>query len=106
MSRIASLLVLALVLALGATACGDGEQTVPDTIEPESVYAARCQAPRSGSTFADEKGSLLDEQLWLRSWTDNTYLWYQEVPHADPKQFSSAVGYFNVLKTGAITPSG
>jgi len=96
MSRIASLLVV----AFAVTACGDGEQTVPDTIEPESVYAARCQSPRSGAGFDDAKGSLLDEQLWLRSWTDNTYLWYQEVPRADPKQFPTALAYFNVLKTG------
>jgi len=102
MSRIASLLVV----AFAVTACGDGEQTVPDTIEPESVYAARCQSPRSGAGFDDAKGSLLDEQLWLRSWTDNTYLWYQEVPRADPKQFPTALAYFNVLKTGAVTASG
>jgi carboxyl-terminal processing protease len=102
MSRIASLMILAFALV----ACGDDEQDVPDTIEPESIYFARCQAPRAGTEFPDVEGSLLDEQLWLRSWTDNTYLWYKEVPRADPRQFSSAVEYFDILKTGAVTASG
>jgi carboxyl-terminal processing protease len=103
MRRIASSL---LILGSALMACGDDEQEVPDTIEPESVYFARCESPRPGADFPDVEGSLLDEQLWLRSWTDNTYLWYQEVPRADPRQFTSAVGYFNILKTGAFTPSG
>jgi len=90
----------------GVSCGGDDDQTVPDTIEPEAVYAGRCQSPRSGSDFSDVKGSLLDEQLWLRSWTDNTYLWYREVPRADPKAFSSAIAYFNILKTGVVTKSG
>src|SRR5262245_31943886 len=102
MRRIASLLILAFALV----ACGDDEQGVPDTIEPESVYFARCQSPRSGADFPDIEGSLLDEQLWLRSWTDNTYLWYREVPRADPRQFPTAVAYFDILKTGVRTPSG
>jgi carboxyl-terminal processing protease len=95
-----------MILAIALVACGDGEQEVPDNIEPESVYFARCQSPRTGPDFPDIEGSLLDEQLWLRSWTDNTYLWYREVPRADPKQFATAVGYFEILKTGVKTPSG
>jgi carboxyl-terminal processing protease len=102
MSRIASLMIL----AFAVVACGDDEQEVPDNIEPEAVYFARCQAPRSGTEFPDVQGSLLEEQLWLRSWTDNTYLWYREVPRADPRLFASAEEYFDILKTGAITPSG
>lgn len=108
MRRTASYLLLAFAL----TACGDEEQTVPDEIEPEEVYAARCQSPRTGTDpftgdpFRDEGGSLLDEQLWLRSWTDNTYLWYQDVPRLDPRNFATPVDYFDELKSNETTTSG
>lgn len=108
MSRTVAYMLLGSALA----ACGGGDESVPDRIEPAAVYAGRCQMPRSGNDpfsgdpFGDEKGSLLDEQLWLRSWTDDTYLWYREVPSANPKQFSTALSYFNVLKTGVVTASG
>lgn len=68
--------------------------------------------PRSGTDpttrmkFTDVQGSLLEEQLWLRSWIDDLYLWYLEVPKSDPRMFATAVDYFDVLKTDAITPSG
>jgi carboxyl-terminal processing protease len=101
-----------MILALVAAACGGDDQSVPDSIEPRSVYAGKCASPRtgvdpfSGDKFTDTKGSLLDEELWLRSWTDDTYLWYSEVPANDPKQYTTALAYFNVLKTPATTKSG
>jgi carboxyl-terminal processing protease len=101
-----------MILALALTACGGDDDEVPATIEPRSRYAGRCQSPRSGvdpfsgERFTDSKGSLLDEQLWLRSWTDDTYLWYSEVPANNPKQFATATDYFAKLKTEALTPSG
>ena len=79
-----------------------------DELPPASMYEARCQMPRpvSADGSRDSAGTLLDEQLWLRSWIDETYLWYREVPRIDPKKFATAVDYFQVLKTGAITASG
>src|ERR1043165_3906592 len=108
----ASCLALGIPLALALTACGGDDQEVPDTIEPRQTYEGRCAAPRSGTdpftgdTFTAKNGSLLDEQLWLRSWTDDTYLWYSEVPANNPKQYTTALDYFNVLKTPASTKSG
>jgi C-terminal processing protease CtpA/Prc len=92
--------------------CGDNLEGVPGEILPYADYAARCEKPRSGTdavtgdAFADTAGSLLDEQLWIRSWTDDTYLRYRDVPSLDPKTFSTAVDYFDKLKSGVITPSG
>lgn len=108
MSRTASYMILTFALV----ACGDGDQGVPSSIEPRSVYAGKCASPRtgvdpfSGDRFTDTKGSLLDEELWLRSWTDDTYLWYSEVPANNPKQYATALDYFDVLKTPALTKSG
>jgi carboxyl-terminal processing protease len=102
-----------MILALVAAACGgDDDASVPDSIEPRSIYAGKCESPRtgvdpfSGDKFTDTKGSLLDEELWLRSWTDDTYLWYSEVPSNDPKKYMTALTYFDVLKTPAMTTSG
>src|SRR4051794_41028225 len=109
MNRAGPSLVVAL-LALGA--CGDNSEGVPDEILPESVYAARCAAPRSGidpttnQPFVDTAGSALDEKLWLRSWIDDLYLWYHEVPSVDPNAYTDPVDYFDQLKTPARTPSG
>jgi carboxyl-terminal processing protease len=68
-----------------------------------SRYAAKCALPRPG---IDSQGSLDDEKIWLRLWTDDLYLWYREVPADDPAGFPTAVAYFNDLKTTAKTASG
>lgn len=75
-----------------------------------SPYKDRCAAPRTGTDydgkpFADKTGRTLDENNWLRSWTNDTYLWYGEVPDLDPALYATA-DYFDLLKTHAVTPSG
>src|SRR5262249_1888947 len=40
-----------------------------------------------------------------RSWTNELYLWYREVPDQDPANYATA-DYFNLLKTTATTASG
>ncbi|BEP66159.1 MULTISPECIES: S41 family peptidase [unclassified Variovorax] len=75
-----------------------------------SLYKDRCAAPRTGTDpdgkpFADKTGRTLDENNWLRSWTNDTYLWYDEVPDLDPARYATA-DYFDLLKTYAVTPSG
>ena len=75
-----------------------------------SLYKDRCAAPRTGTDpdgkpFADKTGRTLDENNWLRSWTNHTYLWYDEVPDLDPALYATA-DYFDLLKTYAVTPSG
>jgi carboxyl-terminal processing protease len=73
-----------------------------------------CQSPRIGrdpfndnKPYPDKQGTLAQEKTWLRSWTDETYLWYREVPTTlNPANYATAIDYFNVLKTSAITASG
>lgn len=79
--------------------------------EPESEFINQCVAPRSGidpfsgNPYPDEQGTAMDEKLWMRSWTNDTYLWYDEVEDNDPANFTIA-GYFDQLKTTELTPTG
>ena len=79
--------------------------------EAASSYKDQCQNPRSGSDiegnpFPDVAGTTEIENFWLRSWTNETYLWNDEVTDLDPGQYSDRVQYFNLLRTTEVTPSG
>lgn len=69
-----------------------------------SSFKSQCAAPRAGTT--DTSGSILLENHWLRSWSNETYLWYNEITDIDPGTVNNAVDYFDILKTTAITASG
>ena len=79
--------------------------------EPQSDFIAKCETPRTGidpftgNAYPDTQGTAMDEKLWLRSWTNDTYLWYDEVDDNDPENFS-VLAYFDQLKTNELTPSG
>jgi len=53
--------------------------------------------PATGTADRDRQGTATDEKSWLRSWTDELYLWYREVPSSDPAAYSTALAYFGVL---------
>lgn len=76
-----------------------------------STFKDRCEIPRTGNDlfgrpFPDRAGTALEERFWLRSWTNETYLWNTEVTDQNPTGFTSRTAYFAVLKTTAKTPSG
>jgi len=81
-------------------------------LAPWRSLAAHCAAPRSGLDpytgvpYPDQPGTLLSEQDWLASWTNDTYLWYGDVNFVDPSAYASAIDYFNVLKSPLTTASG
>ena len=78
---------------------------------PAANFDAKCVSPRSGTdpatgrAFPDVAGTRTDENMWLRSWTNDLYLWYSEVPDLNPASYTTA-DYFDVLMTSAVTPSG
>ncbi len=84
----------------------------PNVFEDENIYQSRCEAPRSGinpatnSPFPDRTGSVLEENFWLRSWTNRTYLFYREVVDRNPGDFATTQAYFDVLRTQSVTNSG
>ena len=77
-----------------------------------STYEARCQSPRSGidpwtgSPFTDVQGTTLDENNFLRSYSNDTYLWYSEIVDRDPGLYNDPLVYFDLLKTNELSPSG
>ncbi|WP_395338775.1 S41 family peptidase [Ningiella sp. W23] len=79
--------------------------------ESASNFAARCESPRSGidpisgNAYPDTAGSALEEKLWMRSFSNETYLWFDEVPDNDPNDFTIPA-YFAQLKTTELTASG
>lgn len=86
---------------------------LPDMSKPWFALRDHCAAPRTGIDpatrfpYPDVPGSLADELSWLRSWIDESYLWYREVPASvQAADFSDPVSFFNALKTPALTASG
>ncbi|AQR67412.1 peptidase S41 [Janthinobacterium sp. LM6] len=112
-----SALAVPLVWLLSACGGGGGSSDSAPVVPPvtpagpaalvaSSTVANRCAAPR-GDNSIDKPGTLLDELTWVRSWIDETYLWYREVPTTYQAQsFATAIAYFDVLKTTATTASG
>ena len=83
----------------------DGRRTVePDVFPPARDFAALCANPRTGD-FPDRQGTFVDENNWLRSWSNNLYLWYDEIADEDPVAHSTPE-YFDLMRTFATTPSG
>lgn len=108
-----------------APGTGPGSSPLPDPalgytpgeFRPAATFAARCQAPRTtgidpwtGRPWPDQPGTALQEKHFLRSWTHDTYLWFDEVLDRNPFNTGGASGgvlqYFDLLKTGALTDTG
>jgi len=90
---------------------GSGWQ--PGIFLDASTFQNFCQNPRSGidpatnQPYLDLQGATLDENNFLRSYSDDTYLWYSEIVDQDPGLFNDPIAYFlNELRTEAQTPSG
>ena len=91
---------------------GNGPTWTQGVFQPEGNFKDRCAVPRTGTNpatgnpYPDIAGSILHENHWLRSWSDNTYLWYNEIIDRNPAPYTNTPDYFEILKTTATTPSG
>jgi hypothetical protein len=95
----------------GTPPASSGPTWTPGVFQPASTFKDFCAVVRTGqdiqgNSFPDKPGSLLQELFWLRSWTNQTYLWNTEVVDQNPALYGDRVAYFNVLKTTAIASSG
>lgn len=82
------------------------------TFNEASQYANKCAIPRvgkspvSGDPYPDTQGTTTDENNFLRSWSNDTYLWYNEIVDRNPASYSDPLNYFALLKTTAKTDTG
>lgn len=95
----------------GGSVSGDHLTWQKGVFKDESHYKHYCKAPRTGvnsegKPYPDKSGSTLHELHWLRSWSHNTYLWYNEIVDRDISTFTRPETYFKTLKTFAVTDSG
>jgi C-terminal processing protease CtpA/Prc len=122
-ARITGLIVITLCASLAACGGGGGGDSggggggggsdwTPGVFLPPESFAAQCAAPRSGTDpatglpYPDVQGAVRDENNYLRSWSDETYLWYDEITDQDPAGFNNPLDYFDELQTFATTASG
>jgi carboxyl-terminal processing protease len=90
--------------------CGGGGGGSSDLPTAASV-ANQCTAPRAGTS--DTAGSIDTEKTWVRSFMNETYLWYQDIPQVDAASYTAAAygnstykaldAYFRALKTTKTT---
>lgn len=90
-----------------------GSNFISGSFLDSAVYKDSCGDPRTNSGnefFPDLLGSFEDEGYWLRSWSNETYLWYDEITDVDPALYATSatgvIDYFNLLVTSERTPSG
>ncbi len=65
-----------------------------------------CENPRSNDIYQDQFGNVSDENNWIRSWTNDSYLWYDELPDIDPASVDNTSDYFYMMRTSEISSSG
>ena len=84
---------------------------VRGVFEEAAVFRNSCAVPRTGvdpstdTAYVDRQGTTRDENNWLRSWSDHSYLWYAEIVDTDPGCCDTPA-YFGLMKTMETTPSG
>jgi len=88
-----------------------GSGWVAGSFLPASSFAGKCVNPRTGTNpqtgqpYNETRGTATDENNFLRSWSNDLYLWYNEVLDRDPSQYTTPA-YFDLLVTPAKTASG
>jgi hypothetical protein len=79
--------------------------------EPTTTFEDMCAIPRDGINpvsnlpYPDIEGRRLDENNWLRSMSNDLYLWYDEIEDLDLGDFETPE-YFALQRTLATKPSG
>ena len=78
----------------------------PGVYEPWRNLSQVCADPRNNEYYSDQLGTVAHENNWIRSYSDDTYLWYQELPDIDPKTVPTTSEYFELMKTNSLSETG
>lgn len=79
----------------------------PGVFASSDDFRHLCADLSSAVDSESRQGSSSHEKHWLRSWSHETYLWYDEIDDEDPTDDEyTASQYFHLMKTERTTPSG
>lgn len=79
----------------------------PGVFASSDDFRHLCADLSSAVDSDSRQGSSSHEKHWLRSWSHETYLWYDEIDDEDPTDDEyTASRYFHLMKTTGTTPSG
>jgi hypothetical protein len=106
--------VLTILLVL-LSGCGGGGGSSPPAVQnPAPTYTPGVFPPSEDFRYLcvnppdnlpGSPGTRTDENNWLRSWSNELYLWYDEIVDRNPADFTTPE-YFELQKTEALTASG
>lgn len=126
-NRLVRLSVLAVLTSLmaacgGSTGDGSGggpissggksDTWTPGVYKPSNSFENYCEVPRvgvskiTGIPFPDKRGNSNQERNFLRSWSYETYLWFEDLPDLNPITYDTPQVYFERLVSGKRTASG
>jgi carboxyl-terminal processing protease len=78
-----------------------------DTTYPTADSVAnQCVSVRKDPAYGDKPGTLAAEKSWVRSFSDEKYLWYDEIPRLPLAWYETPVAVFNDARTPFLTASG
>jgi carboxyl-terminal processing protease len=109
---------LTLIAAALLSACGggggDGGSDAGSGLPASSTLAGQCAATNSLAPAASRTATLDTERRWVRSYVDEAYLWYREIPAVNTADANfnlasvpdSLDNYFEALKSRQSTSSG
>lgn len=96
-----------------SSSSGDVLAWTPFVYKTSDNFANYCEVPRRGNSkitglpYPDRSGSLVHERHFLRSWSFETYLWFEDLIDPNPTAaVDTPQRYFERLKSTKLTSSG
>ena len=75
----------------------EANQFPPSAQLKDYCEVVRTDTDLNGNARPDEQGELAHELFWLRSWMNETYLFFDQVTDTDPAGFTDVEAYFDEL---------
>lgn len=95
-----------LVVMTSLAACGGGSDGFSDRPGDTDGSGWQDGVFLDWRGFYQQCGTTLEQNNFLRSYSNDTYLWYDEIVDQDPGLFNDPIVYFDTLRTNALTPTG